>query len=98
MALVSNYQARVIVLWFLTVNAWWVVVPLVLVLAHLMHGHLIAFHEAAHGSLCPSPRLNDAVGLLLGVLSFMSLSLYRAAHHTHHSYLATERDEELWPF
>jgi fatty acid desaturase len=28
----------------------------------------------------------------------MSFSLYRAAHQTHHAYLATERDEELWPF
>jgi fatty acid desaturase len=28
----------------------------------------------------------------------MGFSLYRAAHHSHHSYLGTERDEELWPF
>ena len=28
----------------------------------------------------------------------MSFSLYRAAHQLHHAYLATERDEELWPF
>jgi DNA modification methylase len=34
----------------------WLVVPLVLVLAHLYHSHLLAFHEAAHGSLCPDPR------------------------------------------
>ena len=33
-----------------------------------------------------------------GVLSFMSFTLYRAAHQTHHMHLATERDEELWPF
>jgi fatty acid desaturase len=28
----------------------------------------------------------------------MSFSLYRAAHQLHHAYLASERDEELWPF
>jgi len=28
----------------------------------------------------------------------MSFSLYRAAHQSHHAHLATERDEELWPF
>src|SRR5690606_4974599 len=30
--------------------------------------------------------------------SFMSFSLYRASHQTHHMHLGTERDEELWPF
>jgi fatty acid desaturase/ABC-type phosphate/phosphonate transport system substrate-binding protein len=84
--------------WSVTVGAWWFTWPLVLIVAHLMHGHLIAFHEAAHGSLCPDHRLNDILGLFIGMFSFMSLSLYRAAHHSHHSYLGTERDEELWPF
>jgi fatty acid desaturase len=71
---------------------------LVLVLSHLMHGHLIAFHEAAHGTLCPVRRLNEGLGVLIGSMSFMSLSLYRVVHHSHHAYLSTERDEELWPF
>src|SRR5262249_39749552 len=73
-------------------------VVLVLLLGHLMHAHLIAFHEAAHGSLCPNRRLNDALGRFIGLFSFMSLSLYRAVHHTHHTFLAGVRDEELWPF
>jgi fatty acid desaturase len=81
---------------------WYVQVPavtlLVLVLGHLMHGHLIAFHEAAHGSLCPVRWVNEVLGILVGLFSFMSLSIYRAAHHSHHAYLGTERDEELWPF
>jgi fatty acid desaturase len=84
--------------WALLAGNWWLAVPVILVLAHLMHGHLIAFHEAAHGSLCPHPGLNDALGSFIGMLSFMGFSLYRAVHHSHHSYLATERDEELWPF
>jgi fatty acid desaturase len=92
------FAAQGLLFWSLTAGAWCAVVPLVLILAHLMHGHLIAFHEAAHGLLCPNPRLNDALGVLIGLFSFMGLSLYRAAHHSHHSYLATERDQELWPF
>ena len=84
--------------WSLTVGIWWLALPLVLVEAHIMHGHLLAFHEAAHGSLCPNPRVNDALGVFIGVFSFMGFSLYRAAHHSHHSYLGTDRDEELWPF
>jgi fatty acid desaturase len=81
-------------------HIWQIVAILVLVLVtgNVMHSHLIAFHEAAHGLLCPVSRINDAIGRLLGSLSFLSLELYRAAHQTHHAYLATERDEELWPF
>jgi len=86
-----------LLIWTLNINSWWSAL-LVLALAHLMHGHLLAFHEAAHGSLCPNPRFNDALGVFIGMFSFMGYSLYRAAHHSHHSYLGTERDEELWPF
>jgi fatty acid desaturase len=63
-----------------------------------MHGQLMAFHEAAHRTLIPIGWWNDAVGLGIGCLSFMGLTAYRGFHHTHHAYLATERDEELWPF
>jgi fatty acid desaturase len=77
---------------------YWATFFLILVLAHLMHAHLIAFHESAHGLLCPNQRLNDVLGTFVGLLGFMSLTAYRTIHHTHHAYLATERDEELWPF
>jgi fatty acid desaturase len=76
----------------------WLVVLLVPVVSHLMHGQLIGFHEASHGLLRKSRRLNDFDGLLIGIFSFMSFTLYRAAHQTHHMHLASERDEELWPF
>ena len=77
---------------------YWAAALLVATASHLMHGLLIGFHEASHGLLRPSKRLNEIDGVLLGVLSFMSFSLYRAAHQSHHAHLATERDEELWPF
>jgi fatty acid desaturase len=73
-------------------------VPLVLVLSHLMHGAAIGFHEASHGLLRQNRRFNEFDGILLGAFSLMSFSLYRAAHQSHHAHLATERDEELWPF
>jgi fatty acid desaturase len=76
----------------------WFAVPLVLTVSHLMHGMLIGFHEASHGLLRKSRRLNEIDGVIIGIFSFMSLSLYRAAHQLHHAYLATERDIELWPF
>src|SRR5689334_11206392 len=75
-------------------SLWWAM-PLILVLAHVVHACLIAFHEASHGNLRPGRWLNDLNGHLLGLFGLLSLSLYRAAHYTHHVYLGTERDEEL---
>lgn len=76
----------------------WLALPLVLLASHFMHGAAVGFHEATHGLLRRNRRLNEFDGVLLGVFSFMSFSLYRAAHQLHHMHLATERDEELWPF
>jgi fatty acid desaturase len=59
---------------------------------------LIGFHEASHGLLRKSRLLNEVDGIIIGIFSLMSFSLYRAAHQLHHAYLASERDEELWPF
>lgn len=76
----------------------WLCVPLAILISHFMHGLLIGFHEASHGNLRTSRWLNDFDGLFTGTMSFMSFTLYRAAHQKHHSHLATERDVELWPF
>ena len=87
------------VLWIALYFGWiWAAVLLVLTASHLMHGLLIGFHEASHGLLRKSRRLNEIDGVIIGVFSLMSFSLYRAAHQLHHAYLATERDIELWPF
>lgn len=88
-----------IALGFAVYHGWfWLAALLVLPVSHFMHGALIAFHEASHGMLRKSRFLNDLDGVLIGTLSFMSFTLYRAAHQTHHMHLATERDVELWPF
>jgi fatty acid desaturase len=77
---------------------WWAAIPLVFLLAHLMHSHLLALHDAAHETFCPNRVLNEAVGIFIGTLGLIEFSLFRYVHHTHHSYLGTPRDEELWPF
>jgi len=76
----------------------WFAVPLVLIASHLMHGAAVGLHEATHGRLRPNRTFNEFDGVLIGTFSFLPFSLYRAAHQSHHAYLATERDEELWPF
>jgi len=68
-------------------------VQLVLVIGHLMHGAGVGFHEASHGLLRRNHRFNEFDGVLIGVMSFMSFSLYRAAHQTPPAHFATERDD-----
>ncbi len=77
---------------------YWLMVPLALLSSHLMHGMLIGFHEATHGQLRKNRLFNEIDGVFIGTMSLMSFSLYRAAHQLHHAHLATQRDEELWPF
>ena len=79
-------------------SLYWLAVPLVLVSSHLMHGVLIALHEASHGLLRKNRTLNEIDGILMAAFGGMSFSLYRVVHQSHHAHLATERDEELWPF
>jgi fatty acid desaturase len=84
---------------FTVQQGWfWLAVPLVLLLGHIMHGASVGFHEATHGLLRRNRRLNEFDGILIGVIGLTSFSLYRAAHQTHHAFLSSERDEELWPF
>jgi len=86
-------------LWTAVWSGWyWIAVPLVLVSAHFMHGLLIGLHEASHGLLRKSRRLNEFDGVLIGIFAVTPFSLYRVVHHAHHVHLATERDTELWPF
>jgi fatty acid desaturase len=97
--LVFSLALTEVALWALVWSGWiWLALPLVLVAAHLMHGLLIGFHEASHGLLRKSRRLNEFDGVLIGIFSFLPFSLYRVVHQMHHMHLATERDIELWPF
>ncbi|HEX4667284.1 MAG TPA: fatty acid desaturase [Chthoniobacterales bacterium] len=87
-----------VLLAFTVYRGWiWAAVLLVLVTSHLMHGTLIGLHEAAHGLLRKDRGFNEFDGVVIGVLSLMSFSLYRVVHQTHHAYLTTERDQEFWP-
>src|SRR5213082_352685 len=62
----------------------WLTIPLVLLAAHLMHGLLIGFHEASHGLLRKSRRLNEFDGVIIGIFSLLPFSLYRVVHQMHH--------------
>jgi fatty acid desaturase len=83
--------------WAVYESQFVLLVPVVLLQAFAMHAFLIAFHESAHGALCSVGWLNGYFGRVIGLMSGMSLSLYRAAHHWHHAYIGDKRDEEFWP-
>ncbi len=79
-------------------SSMWLAALLVLLTSHLMHGAAIGLHEASHGLLRRNRRFNEVDGIILGVFSLMSFSLYRVIHQSHHAHFATQRDAELWPF
>nr|MDQ3624660.1 fatty acid desaturase [Verrucomicrobiota bacterium] len=79
-------------------HGWtWLAAPLALIVSHLMHGFSIGFHEASHGMLRKNRLVNEIDGILLGAMSFMSFTLHRVVHQTHHAHLASERDQEMSP-
>jgi fatty acid desaturase len=95
---VALLAAQIALGWAVYHHWYWLAVPLVPLIAHLMHGQLIGLHEASHGLLRKNRTLNEIDGVLLGTFSFVSFSLYRAAHQLHHIHLGSPRDEEFWPF
>lgn len=58
------------------------------------HAISILQHEAVHGLLFRSRRVNDAVGALLSYPIGFSMG-YRAVHFAHHRYLGTDRDPDM---
>ena len=92
------FAAEGLTYWSVTQSNYWLAAVGVVLAAHFMHSQLMAFHEAAHGVLCPPRWLNETVGILIGNFHLNGLSLFRNVHSTHHAYLGTEKDEQLWPF
>jgi fatty acid desaturase len=81
-----------------TGSSIWLAMALILIISHLLHGTGVALHEASHGHLRRNRNFNEFDGILIGVLSFNSFSLYRVVHQWHHAHMSTARDEEFWPF
>ncbi|MGE3313790.1 MAG: fatty acid desaturase [Planctomycetaceae bacterium] len=78
-------------MWPISVLAW-------LTAGHFGHSKPLMFHDAAHGTLHSSKRMNEIVGFGIGTLILVPMTVYRHAHSMHHAYLSTRRDPELWPF
>ncbi len=55
-------------------------------------------HETVHHTYCRSPRLNVAVGRIIGTLFLVPYTVYRESHIRHHGHLNRPTDWELWPY
>ena len=64
-------------------SPWLAVFPLLLIVLFLVRAFGL-MHECGHGSLFRSPRLNRAVGFLLGVVSGMPQYVWSQHHNYHH--------------
>ena len=67
-----------------------------LVVGSRQHGLAILVHEAAHGVLFSSRKLNDFVGhYILGAAYGGDMYAYRQYHLKHHRYTQTDKDPDL---
>ena len=79
--------AAVMILMYLTAyNGYW---PVTLILAVPATGFLIRLfiiqHDCGHGSFFSSPRANDWVGAVIGVLTLTPYTYWKKTHAIHHS-------------
>jgi omega-6 fatty acid desaturase (delta-12 desaturase) len=78
-----------IVLWYLCIMSIKYSYPLTLGFAILAAGFMIRtfiiFHDCGHGSFFKSPRANELVGVITGILTFTPYHHWRHDHAIHHA-------------
>jgi acyl-lipid omega-6 desaturase (Delta-12 desaturase) len=86
---VANSLIPYIVLWTLMVLSlrvsYWLTLLLAIPAAGFMIRTFIIFHDCGHGSFFKSRRLNDAIGIITGLLSFTPYYRWRHDHAMHHA-------------
>lgn len=74
--------------WFLMYESlaisWWITFAISLPAAGILVRLFIIYHDCGHGSFFKSQKLNDAVGLFIGVLTFTPYYSWTHNHHIHH--------------
>ncbi len=63
----------------------WLAVPLAVLAGGFLIRIFIIFHDCCHGSFLKSPRTNDVLGFIAGVLSFTPYHHWRWEHALHHA-------------
>lgn len=65
-------------------TSWWIVLPLSVIAAGFTVRLFIIFHDCGHGAFFKSKRINDVVGIILGILTFTPYHRWHHAHLIHH--------------
>jgi omega-6 fatty acid desaturase (delta-12 desaturase) len=81
--LLAYAAAWAVMLWLVTISAWFAV-PMVPLAALLLVRIFIIFHDCGHGSFFPSKTANDLVGAFTGMLTFTPYRHWRGEHAIHH--------------
>lgn len=84
--------------WSLSVS-WWLTVPLAVLAGALLVRIFIIFHDCGHGSYLSSPRANNVVGFISGVLTvtpFQHWSWQHGIHHTTAGHLDKRGTGDIW--
>jgi beta-carotene ketolase (CrtW type) len=69
----------------------------VLLQTHLYTGIFITAHDAMHGIVCPSKKLNNVIGWVCATLfAFNYYKLLNQKHHLHHRFVATDKDPDYY--
>jgi omega-6 fatty acid desaturase (delta-12 desaturase) len=86
---VLNTLVPYIALWFLMYRSLaisvWLALPLALLAGGFIVRIFIIFHDCTHGSFFRSPRANELLGNLTGVLCFTPFYRWRWEHSIHHA-------------
>jgi fatty acid desaturase len=77
----------------------WAIRPFGIILLGLVFAHGVELqHEALHNLGFRSRRLNEIVGVLLGLPMLVSFAAYQASHMRHHRYLGTPENKEFFDY
>lgn len=86
---VINSLGPYIMLWALMVLSlrvsYWLTLLLAIPTAGFMVRVFIIFHDCGHGSFFKSKRLNDAIGIITGIITFTPYYAWRRNHAVHHA-------------
>lgn len=81
---------------FILFPYWWVAIPTILIIGSRQLGLSILMHDAAHGVLFKSRKLNDLIGqLFLAWPVGTDLLAYRKYHLKHHRHTQQDDDPDL---
>jgi acyl-lipid omega-6 desaturase (Delta-12 desaturase) len=86
-------------LMYLSRSIWWLVPPLAVLAGMFLVRIFIIFHDCGHGSYFKSRGANDAVGFIMGLLTFTPFYQWRWDHAIHHAtsgHLDKRGTGDLW--